>query len=164
MVVYRLVDRHHDSIEAGSVLQRPSSYSRQKFGRGMYFCPTRKDAQIFLNAHPGYRYTDLLECRLDGITKNDFVDLVNNPNEVVRAKCDFSYEGFAGSSLKEEYCRRTGKKGLIWKSNMGWTELVLHSPHIDHVVIVIGSESLSDVENSSLAIAPEGAGSSNSSQ
>lgn len=42
MVAYRLVDRHHDSIEVGSVLLRTSSHSHQKFGWGMYFCLTRK--------------------------------------------------------------------------------------------------------------------------
>ena len=157
MIVYRLVDRSHDPIEVGSVLLRTSGYSRQKFGQGMYFCATRKDAQIFLDAHHGYKYTDLLECRLNGITRNDFVDLVNHPNEIVLAKRDFSYEGFAGGSLREEYCRRTGKKGLIWRATNGWTELVLHAAHADHVVIVIASESLLDTPDSSLTTSADSA-------
>ncbi len=157
MIVYRLVDRSHDPIEIGSLLLRTSGHSREKFGRGMYFCATRNDARIFLDAHHGYRYTDLLECRLDGITRNDFVDLVNHPNEIVLAKRDFSYEGFAGGSLREEYCRRKGKKGLIWRANRGWTELVLHSPHVDHGVIVIGSEPLFNAQDSSLATSACGA-------
>ena len=157
MIVYRLVDRSHDPIEVGSVLLRTSGHSRQKFGQGMYFCATRNDAQIFLDAHHGYKYTDLLECRLNGITRNDFVDLVNHPNEIVLAKRDFSYEGFAGGSLREEHCRRTGKKGLIWRATKGWTELVLHAPHVDHVVIVVGSESLLDTPDSSLAASADGA-------
>jgi hypothetical protein len=142
LTVYRLVNHAHDPIEVGTPLVRSSNHSNQKLAEGIYFCMTREDALNFAKVDHGHTYTHVVTCQLEKITKDDFVDLVSNPNAITKVKSTHPFEGLHGRRLNHAYCEVEGKLGLIWKSIQGWTEVCLLTEHIGGAVLIVDSEPL----------------------
>jgi hypothetical protein len=145
MKVYRLVNCDYDPIVVGARLSRSSDHSHQKLGEGIYFSVSRNDALQFARTNHKHVYTHLLTCRLRNITKDDFVDLVNDPNRIVKAKAErgSNLKTLSGRKLNVAYCKRQGKKGVIWAAQNGWTEGFLLSEYINDAVSIENVETLS---------------------
>jgi hypothetical protein len=144
MKVYRLVNCDYDPVVVGARLRRSSDRSHQKLGEGIYFSSSRDDALQFAGTNHKHKYTHLLTCRLRNITKDDFVDLVSDPNCIVKAKAEpgSKLKGFSGKKLYVAYCKEHGQKGVIWSAQGGWTEVCLLSEYIDDAVDIEHVEAL----------------------
>lgn len=144
MKAFRLVNCDHDPVSVGAYLERASTYSNQKLCAGMYFATSRKDALEFAKKDHGHIYTHLLTCGLTDMDENDFVDLVADPNLIVRQ----NRTGQTRREATETFCRENNKKGVIWQSppsasSRGWKELCLLPQHIQHSVLIREVEELS---------------------
>lgn len=138
MEVFRLVNDQHDPTRVGEILVRTSDHSHQKLGNGMYFAASREDALQFARTQREHEYTHLLGCRLKGVTRNDFVDLVEDPNCIIRSE----FASLPGTQRGLAYCKRHGKKGLIWRATKGWTEICLFSEFSQNTAFIESVEKL----------------------
>lgn len=144
MQLFRLVNKEHDPIEAGSLLTRTSDCSNQKIADGMYFALTREDALKFSTKDHGHTYTHLLTCQLEEISKNDLVDLVKNENQIARFKTSAKppLSILTGRELNTRYCDIHGKKGILWRARKGWTEVCILKQFVANSVIIEAAETL----------------------
>ena len=144
MLVHRLVNQEYDPIEIGSILTRTSDHSKQKIGEGMYFALTREDALEFSKKNHGHKYTHVLTCRLKGISKDDLVDLIGNPNffRLLKPPSGSPLSGLRGRALHSRYCEIEGKKGILWRAENGWAELCLMRAYVEDNVVIEGAERL----------------------
>jgi hypothetical protein len=144
MQVFRLVNDKYDPIEISNVLSRTSDHSNQKIAEGMYFALTREDALEFSRKNHGHAYTHLLTCRIEGVSKDDLVDLIADPNLFVRLNVTTNspLNGLKGRELHTKYCEIHRKKGILWKAANGWTELCLLKAHATNSVIIEAAEAL----------------------
>jgi hypothetical protein len=85
------------------------------------------------------------------MTKNDFVDLVSDPNRIVRAKAEprSNLGMLSGTKLNVAYCKEQGKKGLIWTAEGRWTEVFLLTDYIKEAVQIEHAEALDCSDTSS---------------
>ena len=144
MQVFRLVNHKYDPIELSRPLSRTSNHSHQKIAEGTYFSLTREDALDFSKTNHGHVYTHLLTCRVEGVSKDDLVDLIADPNLCVRLSvaANSPLKGLKGRELRTKYCEIHCKKGILWKAANGWTELCLLSPYALGAVIIEAAEAL----------------------
>ena len=109
----------------------------------MYFAASREDALAFETKNHGHRYTHLLTCELEDMREEDFLDLIAEPNQIVRQRSP-------GQSMRDavrDLCRKNKKKGVIWQSpssetSSGWKEICLLSDNIPMAVLIIDAEAL----------------------
>jgi hypothetical protein len=140
MRVYRLVNSAHDPITPGQKLVRASDHSHQKLGEGIYFAASADDARQFAKTEAGHTYTHLLTCRLENMTEGNFVNLVNEPNLIVRSE----FKDLPVAERRLAYCKKHNKVGVIWKAQkFGWIEVCLFSEYIRDAVIIESAEPLS---------------------
>jgi hypothetical protein len=109
----------------------------------MYFATSREDALEFAKKDRGHSYTHLLTCELKDMQEGDFVDLVANPNQIVRQK----RTGQNSRDATKDFCRENTKKGVIWQSVSseslsGWKEICLLPEHIQQAVVIKEVEAL----------------------
>ena len=144
MRVYRLVNCEYDPITVGTQLTRSSDHSHQKLAEGIYFSVSRDDALQFAGANHGHVYTHLLTCQLKNITIDDFIDLVSDPNCILKAKAKSksNLKMLSGKKLNVAYCREKGKKGLIWRAQNRWIEICLLADYIGDSVEIEHAEAL----------------------
>jgi hypothetical protein len=140
MRLFRLVNHQHDPIEVGTILTRTSNHSNQKMGKGMYFATTRDDALRFAKTQHRHVYTHLLGCQLEGTTENDFIDLVEDPNLIVKSE----FRELRSAERGLAYAKKYGRKGLIWRATNGWTEVCLFADYVQNVVIIESVEALDE--------------------
>lgn len=116
----------------------------------MYFSVSRGDALQFARTNHKHLYTHLLTCRLTNITKDDFVDLVSDPNRILKAKAELrsNLKTLSVKKLHAAYCKEHGKKGVIWTAKHGWTEVCLLTEYIDDAVVIEHVEALNCSEAS----------------
>jgi hypothetical protein len=145
MTGYRLVNSVHDPIAVGAFLDRGSTKSNQKIAEGMYFAPSREDALIFANKSHGHTYFHLLTCELIGVSEQDVVDLVVNPNLIAHWVRRRDYP--TRKATTTAFCRDSGKKVIIWQSQPSqssetWTEICLLTEYIPNTVLITHVEEL----------------------
>jgi hypothetical protein len=143
MKAFRLVSSDYDPITIGAYLERASTHSNQKLCDGMYFSTSREDALEFASKNHGHKYTHLLKCELTGMQECDFVDLIADPNQIVRQ----NRTGQSRRVATENFCRENHKKGVIWQSPSfeslpGWKEICLLPDHIQGSVLIEEVEGL----------------------
>jgi hypothetical protein len=144
MEVFRLVHRNYDPVEEGEFLTRSSCYSREKIAHGIYFTPSRDEALTFAKQPHRHTYSHLLTCSLVGVSLDDVVDLVADPNLIVKWNRG-RYPKRRDAA--EAFCRENKKKAILWETARsqkfeGWTELCLLTEHIPNTVLIIGAEEL----------------------
>lgn len=144
MQVFRLVNHKYDSIEISRALSRTSDHSNQKIAEGIYFALTREDALDFSKKNHGHVYTHLLTCRIEGVSKDDLVDLITDPNLFAQLSvtANSPLKGLKGRELRTKYCEIHRKKGILWKAANGWAELCLLRAYALNSVIIEAAEAL----------------------
>lgn len=140
--VFRLVHEDHDPVTVGSQLFRISDHSNQKIAKGMYFALTREDALEYARNVRKHEYSHLLTCRVNGVTRDDLIDLISDPNQIEKLKFTAPYNGLTLRQRNAKYCEDHGKKGLLWKSSEGWREFCLLPAFVGDAVVIEVSEKL----------------------